>query len=412
MNNGKNGRIMNMPTRRQLVATSAIVLAAPTISRAQDTPGVTATEIRIGSTNSLSGPLSAYSVISRSNAAVFKRVNDQGGINGRKLTFIVYDDGFQPPKTLEQARRLIEQDRVAFLFNTLGTPTNSAIHRYVNQRKVPHLFLATGADKWANPKEYPWTIGWQPSYRVETQIYAKYLLEQKPDAKVALLYQNDDFGKDFINGLRDILGARYDGTVRSASYEAMDPTIDSQVVSLQATGADVLVCATSPKFAAMAIRKVHDVGWRPLTFVANVSSSAAAVMHPAGAEKGVGVITSDFRKDQPDPVWADDPGMNEWRGFMRQYLPDADLTDNNYTLAYGFGLTMIQVLQQCGNDLSRENVMRQAINLAPLEVPTLLPGIRVSTSPNNYKPVRHMQLQRWDGNSWVRFGRVIEGADV
>ena len=247
---------------------------------------MTATEIRIGSTNSLSGPLSSYSVISRCTAAMFKRQNDEGGIAGRKISFTVYDDGFQPPKTLEQARRLIEQDKVAFLFNTLGTATNSAIQRYVNARKVPHLFLATGADKWANPQEFPWTIGWQPSYRVEAQIYAKHILEQKPDAKVALLYQNDDFGKDFINGLKDVLGARYDAMVRGASYEATDPTIDSQVVSLQQTGAEVAVLATAPKFAAMAIRKIHDLGWRPLSFVANIASSAGAVMNTAGAGEG------------------------------------------------------------------------------------------------------------------------------
>src|SRR3954469_1832304 len=285
-------------TRRTFLGGAAGVLALPGIVRAQESPGVTATELRIGTTYALSGPASAYSLIPKCLTAMFKRLNEQGGIAGRQVSFTVLDEAYSPPKTLEQARRLVEEDKVALLLDNLGARTNSAIHRYMNARKVPHLFLATGADKWANPKEYPWTIGWQPSYRVETQIYAKYLLEQKPDAKVALLYQNDDFGKDFINGLRDILGARYDGMVRSASYEATDPTIDSQVVSLQATGADVLVCATSPKFAAMAIRKVHDVGWRPLTFVANVSSSAAAVMHPAGAEKGVGVITSDFRKDQ------------------------------------------------------------------------------------------------------------------
>ena len=391
---------------------TAGALVAPAVARAQETPGVTATEIRIGSTNSLSGPLSSYSVISRCTAAMFKRHNDEGGIAGRKINFIVYDDGFQPPKTLEQARRLIEQDKVAFLFNTLGTATNSAIQRYVNARKVPHLFLATGADKWANPQEFPWTIGWQPSYRVEAQIYAKHILEQKPDAKVALLYQNDDFGKDFINGLKDVLGARYDAMVRGASYEATDPTIDSQVVSLQQTGAEVVVLATAPKFAAMAIRKVHDLGWRPLSFVANIASSAGAVMNTAGAEKGVGVVTSDFRKDHTDPAWANDPGMNEWRAFMRQYVPDGDLADNNYTLAYGFGLTMLQTLKQCGNDFSRENVMRQATSLTPFEVPTLLPGIMVSTTPRSYRPVRQMQLQRWDGKSWLRFGRVIEGADV
>ena len=398
-----------MLRRRHLIAAA---LAAPGIARAQEAPGVTATEIRIGSTNSLSGPLSSYSVISRCTAAMFKRQNDEGGIAGRKISFTVYDDGFQPPKTLEQVRRLIEQDKVAFLFNTLGTATNSAIQRYVNARKVPHLFLATGADKWANPQEYPWTIGWQPSYRVEAQIYAKHILEQKPDAKVALLYQNDDFGKDFINGLKDVLGPRYDAQVRGASYEATDPTIDSQVVSLQQTGAEVAVLATAPKFAAMAIRKIYDLGWRPLSFVANVASSAGAVMNTAGAEKGIGVVTSDFRKDHTDPAWADDPGMNEWRGFMRQYVPDGDLADNNYTLAYGFGLTMLQTLKQCGNEFSRENVMKQATSLAPFAVPTLLPGITVSTTPKIYRPVRQMQLQRWDGKSWLRFGRVIEGADV
>jgi branched-chain amino acid transport system substrate-binding protein len=402
-----------MHTRRRILAASAAAaagLAAPNIAPAQEAPGVTANEIRIGSTNALSGPLSSYSVITRCNAAMFRRLNDQGGVAGRKVTLITYDDGFQPPRTLEQTRRLIEQDRVAFLFNNLGTATNSAIHRYVNQRRIPHLFLATGADKWAQPREYPWTMGWQPSYRVETQIYAKSILEQKPDAKIALLYQNDDFGKDFAIGLRDILGARYDAMVRSATYEATDPTIDSQIVQLQAAGADVLVLATAPRFAAQAIRRVFDIGWRPMTFLANIASSAATVMIPAGAEKGVGVISADFRKDQTDPAWAEDPGMNEWRDFMRRYLPEADLTDNNYTLAYGYCATMIQVLRQCGNDVSRENVMRQATGIAPMEVATLLPGVRVGTSPTQYRPVRQMQLQRWDGRTWARFGRVIEGA--
>jgi branched-chain amino acid transport system substrate-binding protein len=395
---------------RRHVLIAAGALAAPAVARAQETPGVTATEIRIGSTNSLSGPASAYSVISRLLTGMFKRLNDQGGVAGRQVNFIVYDDAYSPPKTLEQTRRLIEQDKVAFLFNSLGTPTNSAIHRYVNQRKVPHLFLATGGDKWANPKEYPWTIGWQPSYRIEAQIYAKYVSEQKPGGKVALLHQNDDFGKDYLNGLKDVLGSRFDQLVRVATYEATDPTVDSQVVQLQ--GADILVIAAAPRFAAQALRRVYEIGWKPMTFVTNVSVSSAAVMVPAGADRTIGAITSDFRKDQMDPAWADDPGMNEWRGFMRQYLPDADLTDNNYTLAYGFGTTMIRTLRQCGNDFSRENVMRQAINLAPFEVGTLLPGITVSTAPDNYHPVRQMQLTRWDGKGWVRFGNIIEGANV
>ncbi|MCB4820458.1 ABC transporter substrate-binding protein [Roseicella aerolata] len=400
-------------TRRTLLAGAglgAAGLALPNLARAQEAPGVTATEIRIGSTNALSGPVSAYSVISRCLEAMFRRLNDQGGVGGRRVNFTVYDDAYQPPRTLEQTRRLVEQDRVAFLFNQLGTPTNNAIHRYVNQRKIPHLFLATGADKWAQPKEFPWTIGWQPSYRTEAQIYAKYILEQRPNGRIALLYQNDDFGKDYLHGLKDVLGARFDQMVRTATYEATDPTVDSQIVQLQ--GADVLVCATVPRFAAQAIRRVFDIGWRPMMFMTNVSVSVGAVMQPAGMEKGVGLITSDYRKDHTDQAWANDAGMGEWREFMRRYLPEADLADNNYTYAYGVGTTLIQVLRQCGNDFSRENVMRQATNIAPMDIPTLLPGIKVQTQPTNYNVIRQMQLQRWDGRSWVRFGNVIEGANV
>jgi branched-chain amino acid transport system substrate-binding protein len=398
--------------RRPLLAAAFAGLGVPRLARAQDSPGVTANEIRIGSTNALSGPVSSYSVISRALSGMFRRLNDEGGVNGRRINFIVYDDGYQPPRTLEQTRRLVEQDRVAFLFNQLGTPTNSAIHRYVNQRRIPHLFLATGADKWANPREYPWTMGWQPSYRIEAQIYAKHLLEQRPYARIALLYQNDDFGKDYVAGVRDVLGPRFDSTVRTVSHEATDPTIDSQIVSLAATGADALICGVTPRFASQAIRRVHDIGWKPMFFMTNVSISGSVVMQPAGPEKGVGVITSDYRKDQSDPAWANDPGMDEWRGFMRRFVPDGELGDNNYTYAYGVGTTMIQVLRQCGNDLSRENVMRQAAAIAQLEVATLLPGVKVSTSPTNFNPIRHMQLQRWDGRSWQRFGNVIEGAQV
>ncbi len=409
--NGKPRR-MDTPRRPLLAAAAFAGLGVPRLARAQDSPGVTANEIRIGSTNALSGPVSSYSVISRALSGMFRRLNDEGGVNGRRINFIVYDDGYQPPRTLEQTRRLVEQDRVAFLFNQLGTPTNSAIHRYVNQRRIPHLFLATGADKWANPREYPWTMGWQPSYRIEAQIYAKHLLEQRPYARIALLYQNDDFGKDYVAGVRDVLGPRFDSTVRTVSHEATDPTIDSQIVSLAATGADALICGVTPRFASQAIRRVHDIGWKPMFFMTNVSISGSVVMQPAGPEKGVGVITSDYRKDQSDPAWANDPGMDEWRGFMRRFVPDGELGDNNYTYAYGVGTTMIQVLRQCGNDLSRENVMRQAAAIAQLEVATLLPGVKVSTSPTNFNPIRHMQLQRWDGRSWQRFGNVIEGAQV
>ena len=395
-----------------LAAAAFAGLGVPRLARAQDSPGVTANEIRIGSTNALSGPVSSYSVISRALSGMFRRLNDEGGVNGRRINFIVYDDGYQPPRTLEQTRRLVEQDRVAFQFNQLGTPTNSAIHRYVNQRRIPHLFLATGADKWANPREYPWTMGWQPSYRIEAQIYAKHLLEQRPNARIALLYQNDDFGKDYVAGVRDVLGPRFDPTVRTVSHEATDPTIDSQIVSLAATGADALICGITPRFASQAIRRVHDIGWKPMFFMTNVSISGSVVMQPAGPEKGVGVITSDYRKDQSDPAWANDPGMEEWLGFMRRFVPDGGLGGNNYTYAYGVGTTMIPLLRQCGNDLSRENVMRQAASIAPLEVAPLLPGVKVSTSPTNFNPIRHMQLQRWDGRSWQRFGNVIEGAQV
>ena len=402
-----------MLNRRTLLTASAAVLSAPRVARAQAaTPGVTATEIKIGGIMPYSGPASAYGVIGKLDQVYFRVLSEAGGVNGRKVNFVTYDDGYSPPKTVEQARRLVEQDRVACLFNTLGTPTNSAIVRYVNQRKVPHLFLSTGADKWGNHQETPWTIGWQPSYRTEAQIYMKHMLAERPDAKLALLYQNDDFGKDYILGVRDILGDRFDRVVKTASYEVTDPTIDSQIVSLQASGSDALLTAATPKFAAQAVRKVHDIGWRPLHYLTNVSVSVAAVMQPAGPEKGVGIITSAYIKDPTDPSWRDDPGMTEWRGFMQRHMPDADQTDVNYPFAYGVSKTMEHVLRQCGNDLSRENIMKQATNIQNLEIPTLLPGVRVSTSPTNYHPIRQMQLARWTGSTWERFGGVIEGAQV
>jgi branched-chain amino acid transport system substrate-binding protein len=402
-----------MLNRRALLAASAAGLAMPVVVRAQETPGVTASEIRIGNTMPYSGPASAYGVIGRSHQAFFKMINEGGGIAGRQINFITYDDGYSPPKAVEQTRRLVEQDKVAFTFNQLGTPTNSAIQRYMNQRKVPHLFLSTGADKWAQPREYPWTIGWQPSYRTEAQIYMKHMLEQKPDAKLALLYQNDDFGKDYVIGVRDVLGPRYDSMVRAVSYEVTDPTVDSQIVTLQASGADALLTAATPKFAAQAIRRVHDIGWQPaLHYLTNVSISVGTVMEPAGPEKGVGIITSAYLKDPTDPGWANDAGMNEWRAFMAKHIPDGDIKDGSYPFAYGIAQTLMRVLRQCGSDFSRENVMRQAANLKELEIPTLLPGIRVNTSPTNFHPIRQMQLQKWTGSTWERFGGVIEGAQV
>lgn len=394
------------------ILAAAVAIALPALAIAQEqSPGVTATEIKIGNTDAYSGPASAYGAIAKTEAAYFKMLNDQGGINGRKINFISLDDGYSPPKTVEQVRRLIEQDGVAFLFNTLGTPTNSAIHKYVNIKKVPHIFISSGADKWANPKDFPWSIGWQPSYRTEAQIYAKYILKQLPNAKIGVLYQNDDFGKDYVAGLRDVLGDKFDSmVVKLVSYEVTDPTIDSQIVSIQGAGADVLVTAATPKFAAQTIRKVADIGWKPQQFLTNVSISVGAVLEPAGVDKAVGIITAAYMKDPRDPRWNDDPGMKEFRDFMAKNMPDGDVSDNNYEFGYGITLSLMQVLKQCGNDLSRENVMRQVANLHELEIPVLLPGIKLNTSPTNFHPIRQEQLARWTGKNWELFGDLIEGA--
>jgi len=300
---------------------------------------------------------------------------------------------------------------VAFMLNSLGTPPNSAVQRYLNQKKVPQLFVSSGADKWANPKEFPWTIGWQPSYRTEAQVYAKYILANKPDGKLAVLYQNDDFGKDYVTGLRDVLGDRYERMLTKAvSYEVTDPTIDSQAVTLQGSGANVLVTAATPKFAAQIIRKIYDLGWKPLHLLTDVSGSVAAVINPAGPERAVGIVLGGYLKEVSDPAWSDDPGMNEWRAFMKEYMPDADIADANYAFSYGIGVTTMQMLKQCDSNFSRENILKQATNLQDLQIPTLLPGVVVSTSPTNYHPIRQLQLQRWNGTRWERFGSVIEGA--
>ncbi|HWI26597.1 MAG TPA: ABC transporter substrate-binding protein [Stellaceae bacterium] len=392
-----------------LAAASLLALVGPAF--AADAPGVAATEIKIGNTMPYSGPASAYGVIGKGEAAFFKMVNDKGGVAGHKIDFISVDDGYNPAKTVEQVRKLVEQDDVAFLFNTLGTPTNSAIQKYLNVKKIPQLFVATGADKWGEYKQFRWTMGWQPSYRTEAEIYAHYILREKPNAKIAVLYQNDDFGKDYVAGLKDGLGNKYSKmVVKEASYEVTDPTIDSQVVSLQASGADTLVTAATPKFAAQTIRKVYDIGWKPLHFMTNVSISVGSVMVPAGMEKGVGIISATYGKDPTDPTWANDAGMNEWRAFMKKYIPDADLKDANYVYAYGVALTMLHVLEQCKGDFSRENVMKQAADIKNLDIPTLLPGIKVSTSPTNYHPIRQMQLEKWDGKTWVLFGKVMGNA--
>jgi branched-chain amino acid transport system substrate-binding protein len=397
--------------RRTLLASAGAALAGGLpAARAATLVGVTKTEILIGHTIPYSGPASAYGVIGKGHAAFFKRLNEQGGVAGRKVNLISLDDGYSPPKTVEMVRRLVEQDQVAFLFNTLGTPNNSAIHKYVNQKKVPHLFLSTGADKWGDPKGFPWTIGWQPSYRTEAQIYAKYIMKNAPNAKIAVLYQNDDFGKDYLIGLKDALGANYaKHVVKELTYEVTDATIDSQVVTMQGAGADVVVTAATPKFAAQMIRKIFDMGWKPMHFLTNVATSVGAVITPAGPEKAVGIISSAYLKDPTDPKWANDAGMNDWRAFMKAYIPDGDPTDGGYVFSYGVCTTLAQVLKQCGDDFSRENIMKQATGLKKLEIPTLLPGITVNTSPDNYHPIRQMQLSKWSGKTWELFGEIIEG---
>lgn len=405
-----------MITRRTTLISGAAALAAPAILRrawAAATPGVTANEIKIGNTMPYSGPASAYSSVGKADAGFFKWVNDQGGVAGHKINFISYDDGYSPPKTVEQVRRLVEQDQVAFLFHTLGTPTNSAIERYCNQKKVPQLFVATGADKWGNYKEYPWTIGWQPSYRTEAQIYTKYLLKENPKAKLAILYQNDDFGKDYPVGVRDVLGKNWDQTViKSLTYEVTDPTVDSQVAEAQASGADAFLVVATPKFAAQAIRKVHDLNWKPMFFMTNVAISVGAVMRPAGPENAIGMISTLYLKDPTDPAFDNDAGMKAFKDFMAKYVPDGDVTDSGYVAGYGPSFTMWKVLEACNGDFSRENVMKQATSIQKEVNPVLLPGITVSDSPTNYHPIKALQPAKWDGKTWVRFGEVIEGVQT
>ncbi|HSU04672.1 MAG TPA: ABC transporter substrate-binding protein, partial [Acetobacteraceae bacterium] len=379
-------------------------------AQAEATPGVTATTLKIGNTMPYSGPASSYGIIGRTESAIFKMVNDQGGIGGRKIDFISLDDSYSPPRTVEDVRRLVEQDEVAFLFQTLGTPCNSAIVEYVTHKKIPHLFVGSGASKWSDYKKYPWSMGWQPSYRTEAQIYTKYMLQNVKDPKLAILFQNDDFGKDYPTGVRDVLGQDWDKIVtKTASYETTDPTVDSQIADLQASGANVLLVAGIPKFAAQAIRKVHDLAWKPTFFLTNVSTSVGGVMNPAGPENGVGIITTGYLKDPTDPEFKDDAGMKQWRADIEKIMPSADLSDQFIVFGYGITLTMMQVLKQCGGDFSRENVMRQAESLKDVDIPVLLPGIRISTSRTDHRPIKSMQLMRWTGKTWGRFGGLIAG---
>ncbi len=374
--------------------------------------GATDTEIKIGNIMPYSGPASAYGVIGRTEAAFFKKINDAGGINGRKINFISYDDGYSPPKTVEQARKLVESDEVLLIFNSLGTPTNSAIQKYMNAKKVPQLFVATGATKWNDPKEYPWTMGWQPSYQSETQIYAKYLLKEKPNAKIAVLYQNDDYGKDYLKGLKDGLGAKAASMiVAEDSYETTEPTIDSHIVKLKASGADVFVNITTPKFAAQAIKKVGEIGWKPLHFLNNVSASVGSVIKPAGYENAQDIISANYVKDASDQQWDNDPGMKEFYAFMAKDFPEGDKLDQSTVVGYSTAQALVQVLKQCGDNLTRANIMKQAASLHDFRTTMLLPGIKANTSPTDFAPISQLQLMKFKGERWELFGDVIS-ADV
>ena len=394
-------------------ASAALALAlaaAPAAAQKKYDPGATDTEIKVGNTMPYSGPASAYGTIGKVEAAYFKKINDEGGINGRKINFISLDDGYSPPKTVEMVRRLVEQDEVLLVFQPLGTPSNTAIHKYMNAKKVPQLFVATGATKWNDPKNFPWTMGWQPNYQTETTIYAKHILKNKPNAKIGVLYQNDDYGKDYLKGLKDGLADKANLIVAEVSYEVTDPTIDSQIVQLQGAGADVFVNITTPKFAAMAIRKAYDIGWKPAQYLNNVSQSVGSVLTPAGLEKAVGIISSNYGKDPTDPQWDKDPPMLEWRAFMKKYYPDGNVADNSNTYGYSVARTLVQVLKQCGDNLTRENVMKQAASLKDFDTGIGLPGIRINTSTTDFAPIQAVQLMKFDGKSWALFGDVIDAA--
>jgi branched-chain amino acid transport system substrate-binding protein len=395
-----------------LLASAALLTLGATAgpAAAENAPGVTAIEIKIGQTMPYSGPVTAFGTLGKGELAFFNMINDQGGVNGRRITLVSLDDGYAPPKTVEQTRKLVEQERVALLFSSIGTAPNTAVQKYLNDRKIPQIFIGSGASKWGNYQEFPWTIGGvQATFRAEGRIYARYILQHKADARIGVLYQNDDYGKDYFLGLKDVLSDKFDKMVSTQSYEPTDPTIDSQIVSLQGAGVDAIIVGATPKFAAQSIRKVYDIGWKPMFFLSNVAIWVNSVMAPAGVEKGVGIISSAYVKDPTDPGWDDDPGMKQWRDFMKKYMRDADASDQNYVNSFNSGMVLVQALKQCGDDLSRENILKQATNIRDLELPMLLPGIKVNTGPTDYFPIKQMQLMRWDGKRWVRFGEMLSG---
>ncbi|MBN9043883.1 MAG: branched-chain amino acid ABC transporter substrate-binding protein [Rhizobiales bacterium 62-47] len=406
-----------MKLRQQLriaAITTAVVAFAATSGSAfaqkkYDT-GASDTEIKIGNIMPYSGPASAYGIIGKVEAAYFKMINEQGGINGRKINFISYDDGYSPPKAVEQARKLVESDEVLFLASPLGTPSNSAIQKYLNSKKVPQIFVSTGATKFGDYKDFPWTMGWQPAYQSEGRIYAAYLLKEKPDAKIAIMYQNDDFGKDLLKGLKDGLGDKAKTMiVGEESYEVSEPTIDSHIVKLKSTGADVYFSITTPKFAAQSLKKVAEIGWKPMYFQSNVGASVGSVLKPAGFENAQDILSAAYAKDGADAQWDNDEGMKKFYAFLAKYVPEGNKADGSTVFGYGHAQTIVQVLKQAGDNLTRANIMKEAANLKNFAPDTLLPGVTINTSPTDFYPIEQLQMMRFKGEKWDLFGPIING---
>ena len=392
--------------RTAVVGAAAILASVGVLAQKKYDPGADDKEIKVGSIHPYSGPASAYGQIGKAIGAYFEKINAEGGINGRKIKYLPQDDGYNPAKTVEMARKLVEEEEVLLIFNSLGTAPNTAIQKYMNQKKVPQLFVATGATKWGDPKNNPWTMGWQPTYSAEGRIYAQHILETKPNAKIGVLMQNDDYGKDYYGGFVEGLGDKAKTMiVKHVTYEVTDPTVDSQILTLKASGADVFFNITTPKFAAQAIKKAAEIGWKPVHYLNNVSASVGSVLVPAGLENSVGIVTTQYGKDPTDPQWANDKGMQEWRAWMQKFQPSGDLKDANNVYGYAVAMTLVQVLKQCGDNLTRENVMKQAASL-DMVLPTSLPGINIKTGPDDFFPIEREQLARFDGKTWVLFGKV------
>ncbi|MET4114618.1 branched-chain amino acid transport system substrate-binding protein [Bradyrhizobium sp. JR1.5] len=382
-------------------------MGSPALAQKKYDSGASDTEIKIGNIMPYSGPASAYAAIGKAEEAYFNKINAEGGIAGRKIKFITYDDGYSPPKTVEQARKLVESDGVLLIFGSLGTSTNGAIRKYMNEKKVPQLFVASGASKWNDPKQYPWTMGWQPSYASEARIYAKYIMKEKPDGKIGVLYQNDDFGKDYLKGLKDGLGPKASMIVLEDGYDTSEPAIDEHVVKLKASGADIFVSITTPKFAAQAIKKAAEIGWHPVHIISNVSASVGGVLEPAGLEISQGILSASYTKDGSDPQWNADDGMKKFYNFLAKYDPKANKLDAGVVFGYAAAQTMVKVLQMCGDDLTRDNVMKQAASLKDFEPDTLLPGIKINTAADNFAPIEQLQMMRFKGRKWELFGDII-----